>query len=181
MSNKIKYVGNVRIRIDNKQVSRRHNNGTSAFFDVLRDILITSVDYNTSRLPFYMALVKKPESDASTFFEENSSYNSYPYESLKLVLTPVLITSRAPSAASGSCVLSALLPNSILIKNNDKNNNVNFSELYTLLLAGDDNRTVLAFSKNNYTEVSALFEDDDKQGIIEWELTFDNTTEDNNE
>lgn len=182
MQNKITYIGNVKIKIKDKPPVRRNNNGTNAFFNALRDILITAGDAKSTRLPYYMAIIKSTDevlNSPNDFFNTYTTYDNSIYNNLKLVLSPIVITSKSKkydnstkSFTNGACVLSALLPSSLTITISDEE--ASLGTVFLLLLSGEENKKILAFASADYTELSPVFTNSNNQAVIDWELTFSN-------
>lgn len=175
MKHSIAYAGRVHIKVKGKPPVRKNNNGTNVFFNLMRNIMTLAEIERSKSLPYYMSIVLPNNNEED--FNNKPQYSEYE----PLVLHPILITSRTvpyhtdsgeTKLQDGTCVLSALLPHS----STSMDEISQLSSAYIVLLNNADPKQILAYTKADQTALRPVFEDENGQAVIEWELTFGNQT-----
>jgi hypothetical protein len=184
MRTAIKYKGKVTIKVKNQPPIRVKNSGTIQLFSVLCKVLARALDVNSELLPSYMSLIHNNAqatvpTDIITkdVLSKDITYNHYKDYALVLQELPI---SKRDVDTSGALKMSSLLNYSNLNRTNYENSAPSGvdSKGYVLLLDGDSSsKSILAFVEFNLSDLSTIYSEPNSQAVIEWEMSFDNNTE----
>lgn len=171
MKNNITYKGNVTIKVKNKPNKKVNNNGTKSLFILLYDLLCGNIIHNTSNyLPIKIAMIH--DNNGSIEVGDIESFDEV--DQYSILLDELIITSRNVNIDRNSVCFS-----SVVAHNNFKNISKSIIEsedtsCYVLLLNNQGTKNILAYAAFEYNDIRAVLEDVNGQGVVEWEMFFDN-------
>ena len=173
-SSGIIYNGKVTVTIKNKPPSNRHNAGTAHLFNLIyriftQRLVLKDMVSLSHELPSYIVLIHNGSNTVSeTSILTSPDYVNYNQYSLLLQEIPITSKEITTDGIKYSC----LLTNSLI------NKSVVYTDFNGYVLMLDGNRkNVLAVAKLDLKEIQPIYDDSLGQATIDWDMSFDNATE----
>ena len=169
---KIKYTGEVQVRVKTKPPIKVKNAGTDAFFNLLYELLanIISPHDNTAylkRLPTKLQLIRNAEIQSDNKYSP-SKYVSLLTQELRVADNREIV--KDPSNDKNSLKYTFYITNGLLSTEYSFSRN----DIGKLLLLDHDSR-ILAYVDIELSEFATVYDDVNGQAIIEWKLMFSNS------
>lgn len=172
MKSSISYQGKITIKVKNKPKKKIKNEGTLELFSSLCNILACRKYSNDVLLkivrdasPSYMSIVRA-SSNMLTKLKQDQNFTAYKNDCVVSSNNGCLTIQENPVIDSaGSVTFTVTVSRNQLVSDNA-------TSYYLLLISG--NYKILAFAQFSADALTSVKEDANSQGIIEWNMSFDN-------